>query len=100
MYKIDNFLNNDDIDVTYKMGAFRVAEYKRDLSVTKETAQREYFASQMGVRLKQLVCDLKQGPVTVQAGSMQWMIGDVNASSGIKGVGDFIGKSLRSTVTK
>lgn len=100
MYKIDNFLNNDDIDVTYKMGAFRVAEYKRDLSVTKETAQREYFASQMGVRLKQLVCDLKQSPVTVQAGAMQWMIGDVNASSGIKGVGDFIGKSLRSTVTK
>lgn len=100
MYKIDNFLNNDDIDVTYKMGAFRVAEYKRDLSVTKETAQREYFASQMGVRLKQLVCDLKQSPVTVQAGAMQWMIGDVNARSGIKGVGDLIGKSLRSTVTK
>lgn len=100
MYKIENFLNNDDIDVTYQMGAFRVAEYKRDLSVTKETAQREYFASQMGVRLKQLVCDLKQSPVTVQAGAMQWMIGDVNASSGIKGVGDFIGKSLRSTVTK
>lgn len=100
MYSIENFLNNDDIDVTYQMGAFRVAEYKRDLSVSKESAQREYFASQMGVRLKQLICDLKESPVTIQSGAMQWMLGEVNAKSGIKGVGDLIGKSLRSTVTK
>lgn len=100
MYSIENFLNNDDIDVTYQLGAFRVAEYRRDLSVSKETAQREYFASQMGVRLKQLICDLKESPVTIQSGAMQWMLGDVNAKSGIKGVGDLIGKSLRSTVTK
>lgn len=99
MFTIENFLNNDDIDVTYQLGAFRVAEYKRDLSVTKETAQREYFASQMGLRLKQLICDLNVNPVTLQAGAMQWMLGDVNASSGIKGIGDFIGKSLRSSVT-
>lgn len=100
MFYIENFLNNDDIDVTYQLGAFRVAEYKRDLSVTKETAQREYFASQMGLRVKQLICDLKESPVTLQAGSMQWMVGDVEATSGIKGLGDFIGKSLKSSVTK
>lgn len=99
MFSIENFLNNDDIDVSYQLGAFRVAEYKRDLSVTKETAQSEYYASQMGLRLKQLICDLNVNPVTLQAGAMQWMLGDVNASSGIKGIGDFIGKSLRSSVT-
>lgn len=100
MFHIENFLNNDDIDVTYQMGAFRVAEYNRDLSVTKQTAQKEYFASQMGLRVKQLICDLNESPVTLQAGAMQWMVGDVEATSGIKGLGDFIGKSIKSSVTK
>src|SRR5690625_7485893 len=31
---------------------------------------------------------------------MQWMEGDVHATTGIKGVGDFIGKSFRGSVTK
>lgn len=99
MFKINNFIDNDDIMITDENGAFRVAEYKRDLSVTKETAQKEYFAAKMGVRLKQLVCDLSQSPVTLQQGAMQWMVGDVNAGTGIKGVGDFFSKSLRSSVT-
>ena len=30
---------------------------------------------------------------------MQWTIGDVNATTGLKGVGDFIGKVARSKVT-
>ena len=99
MFKINNFLDNDDILITDQMGSLKVAEYKRDLSVTKETAQKEYFAAQMGVRLKQLICDLSQSPVTLQQGAMQWMVGDVNAGTGIKGVGDFFSKSLRSSVT-
>ena len=89
MYRIHNFLDNDDIIVTDEQGAFKVVEYKRDLSVTKSTAQNEYFASQMGVRLKQLVCDLSTSSVVLQQGSMQWMAGDVNASTGIKSAGDF-----------
>lgn len=100
MFKINNFLDNDDILITQELGSFKVAEYKRDLSVTRETAQKEYFAAQMGVRLKQLVCDLSLGSVTLQQGAMQWMVGDVNAGTGIKGVGDFLNKSLRSSVTK
>ena len=30
---------------------------------------------------------------------MQWTVGSVNATTGIKGVGDFIGKALRGGVT-
>jgi len=30
---------------------------------------------------------------------MQWMVGDVNATTGVKGVGDFFGKALRGSVT-
>src|SRR5690625_3176484 len=54
----------------------------------------------MNVRRRQLVCDVNQSNITVQAGSMQWMAGDVHATTGIKGVGDFIGKSFRGSVTK
>lgn len=99
MFKINNFLDNDDILITQQLGAFKVAEYKRDLSVTKESAQREYFAGEMGVRLKQLICDLKISPVILQKGAMQWLVGDVKASTGIKGIGDFIGKGIMSKVT-
>ena len=30
---------------------------------------------------------------------MQWMVGDVNATTGVKGIGDFFGKALRGSVT-
>ena len=30
---------------------------------------------------------------------MQWMVGDVNATTGVKGVGDFLGKAVRGKVT-
>jgi uncharacterized protein (AIM24 family) len=54
----------------------------------------------MNVRRRQVVCELSKSPVTVQAGAMQWSVGDVNATTGVKGVGDFFGKALRGAVTK
>ena len=38
-------------------------------------------------------------PVTIQAGAMQWMLGNVNATTGIKGVGDLFGKAVRGKVS-
>ena len=58
-----------------------------------------YYCAQMTVRKRQVVCDLKEAPVTIQAGAMQWMLGNVNATTGIKGVGDLFGKALRGSVT-
>ena len=37
--------------------------------------------------------------ITLQAGAMQWTVGDVKATTGVKGVGDFFSKSLRGSVT-
>lgn len=99
MYQIKNFMSNDDVKVIDSLGAFSVVEYKRDLSVKPETAMREYYSSQMNVRRKQVVCDLSKADVTIQAGAMQWMVGDVKATTGIKGVGDFFGKAMRGSVT-
>ena len=99
MYQIRNFLENDDVKVIDSKGAFSVVEYQKDLSVMPETAMMAYYASQMNVRKRQVVCDIAKSNVTVQAGAMQWMVGDVRATTGLKGVGDLFGKAMRGSVT-
>lgn len=99
MYQIRNFLDNDDIRIVEAKGAFTVAEYLRDLSVSPDNAVTAYYSSKMNVRKRQVVCDLSKSNVTVQAGAMQWTVGDVNATTGIKGVGDLFGKAVRGKVT-
>jgi len=99
MYAINNFLNNDDIRILDSMGAFTVIEYQRDLSVTPGSAQLAYYCNEMNVRKRQVVCDLSKSSLTVQAGAMQWTVGNVNATTGVKGVGDLFSKALRGSVT-
>lgn len=99
MYQIKNYFDNDDVKIIDSMGAFTVVEYQRDLSVTPETAMGAYFSNRMNVRKKQVVCDISKSNITLQAGAMQWMVGDVKATTGIKGVGDFFGKAMRGSVT-
>lgn len=98
-YQIKNMFDNDDVQVTKVLNGFSVLEYKRDLSVTPENAEMAYFSSQMHVRKKQLICDISQGPVTLQPGAMQMMVGDVRATTGLKGATDFIKKSFRGMAT-
>ena len=99
MFQVSNFEANDDVTTLSQLGAFKVIEWKRDLSVTPETAATAWFSSEMNVRRRQVVCDLSPAPVTVQAGAMQWMVGDVELTSGVKGAGDFLGKMVRGAVT-
>ena len=99
MYQINNFFNNDDVKMKESLGAFSVVEYQRDLSVMPENAMSAYYASKMNVRKRQVVCDIAKSNVTVQAGAMQWMVGDVRATTGLKGVGDLLGKAVRGSVT-
>ncbi|MGN0136274.1 AIM24 family protein [Anaerotignum sp.] len=99
MYQIKNFTANDDIRVLDTLGPFTVIEYLRDLSVTPLNAQATYFANKMNIRKRQVICDLSKANVTIQAGAMQWMVGNVNATTGIKGVGDLFGKAMRGKVT-
>lgn len=101
MHTIKNFLDNDDIKLIAQKGPFQVVEYQRDLSITPNTAITAYFCSKMNVRKRQVLCQLtKEGAgITVQAGTMQWMLGSVGATTGIKGVGDLFGKAVRGKVT-
>ena len=99
MFHISNFTNNDDINVLDSMGPFTVIEYARDLSVAPTNAMAAYFCNAMNVRKRQVMCDLSKANVTVQSGAMQWMVGNVKATTGIKGVGDLLGKAVRGKVT-
>jgi uncharacterized protein (AIM24 family) len=99
MYAVNNLFNNDDIRILDTKGPFSVIEYIRDLSVSPSTAQTAYYCNAMNVRKRQVVCDLSKAGLTVQAGAMQWCVGNVNASTGVKSVGDLFGKALRGSVT-
>ena len=99
MYEISNFQNNDDVKTLTSMGPFTVIEYQRDLSVLPGDAQMAYYCNAMNVRKRQVICDLSKANITLQAGAMQWMLGNVNATTGIKGVGDLFGKAVRGRVT-
>ena len=95
MFQISNFTDNDDIRVLSSLGPFTVIEYVRDLSVMPGNAETAYFCNAMNVRKRQVICDISKANVTVQAGAMQWMVGNVHATTGLKGVGDLFGKAVR-----
>ena len=97
MFAIKNFVDNDDVRVLGSMGPFTVVEYLKDLSVTPSTAMTAYYCNEMNVRKRQVICDLSKANITLQAGAMQWMAGNVNATTGLKGV--FFGKAVRGKVT-
>lgn len=99
MFRVSNFTNNDDVKVLSELGPFTVIEYQRDLSVMPTDAASAYFNAAMNVRKRQVLCDLSKANVTIQAGAMQWMAGNVSATTGIKGVGDLFGKAVRGKVT-
>ena len=99
MFQIRNFTDNDDVRIIDRLGAFEVVEYQRDLSVRPHSAITAYYSAEMNIRKRQLVCHLDRAPVTVQAGSMQWMAGDVSATTGLKGVGDLLSKAVRGKAT-
>lgn len=100
MIRINGLFNDDDHIITEQKGCFSIVEHTRDFTVTPEQAMREYYMSKMDVRKKQVlaVMDGTKGVIT-QAGAMQWMAGDVSATTGIKGAGDLFGKLVKGAVT-
>ena len=94
-------LENNERKYVSSLGNFHVLEYQSDASVAPENARNEYFMSTMGVRRRQIVIELNgKESAIIQAGSMQWMAGHVKATTGIKGVGDFVGKMVKGAITK
>ena len=96
--EIRNF-TNDDRKIVKQMGNFSILEYVRDLSVSPYNATAQYFMSQMNVRRRQVVAKLNGNSITLQAGALQWMTGNIKVETNVKGAGDFIGKMFKGAVT-
>ena len=94
-------LENNNRKIIRTINNFHVLEYVQDASVSPMNAIDEYFMSKMNVRRRQVVIDISRDhSVVIQAGAMQWMGGNVQATSGVKGLGDLFGKAIKGAVTK
>ncbi len=100
MYSIKNLLNNDDIRTIDQKEGMRVIEYMKDLSVMPSTAMLAYYCTEMNVRKRQLIINIDDTEYTISSGAMQWTVGNVVAVADVKGVGDFLGKAIKGSVTK
>ena len=89
-------LENENRKFTKSIENFHVMEYLQDSSVSPMTAMEEYYMSKMNVRRRQVVIELdKEHSAIIQSGAMQWMGGHVQATAGIKGIGDLFGKAIK-----
>lgn len=94
-------LQNENRKFVKTIDNFHILEYVQDASVSPMNAENEYFMSKMNVRRRQIVIDIsKNHSAVIQAGAMQWMGGNVQATTGVKGIGDLFGKALKGAVTK
>lgn len=98
--RIENF-QNENRKFVKSVRNFHVLEYSQDASVSPMNAMNEYFMSKMNVKRRQVVIDIDSNhSAIIQAGAMQWMAGNVQATSGVKGIGDLFGKAIKGAVTK
>jgi uncharacterized protein (AIM24 family) len=94
-------LQNENRKFVKTIDNFHVLEYTRDASVSPMNAIDEYFMSKMNVRRRQVVIELdKEHSAVIQSGGMQWMGGNVQATTGVKGIGDLVGKAIKGAMTK
>lgn len=94
-----SYSNNQNIVVKSELGGMQVLEYARDMSVSPFNAKVEYYSAKMNVNKRQVLLNLNGNGYTVQAGAMQWISGNVQMSTGVKGVGNFLGKMVSGAVT-
>lgn len=98
MYQVNNLFDNANMVCTAQMGQFSVFEHQKDMSVNSYNAENAYFSAEMNVRRRQVFVNLQNTGCLVQAGAMQWTLGNVSMKSGVT-AGNFLGKALGAAVT-
>lgn len=90
----------DNRKVISELGCFKVIEHQKDLSVTRASAQNEYFSSQMNVRRRQIEITLDgSNTAKTQAGAMQMIIGNVEMATGVNSAKGFLGSMVKAVAT-
>lgn len=98
MFQLNNFYDNNNMKCIGQLGQYKIFEHERDLSVSPYSAEEAYFSSAMNVRRRQVLVELNNSSCTVQAGAMQWTLGNVSMTSGVK-ASNFLGKAIGAAVT-
>lgn len=79
---------------------FQILQYKQDLSVMPWDAVSKYFMAKMNCKQRMVLVRMTgQRTWTLSAGAMNWMGGNIQATTGIKGAGDLLGKMVKGKVT-
>lgn len=99
MFRTNLNVSTETRKIIAKKGCFSLIEYEKDFSVTPGSAVVAYYASEMNFHRRQVVAELDNSGIILQAREMQMMMGRVEASSDVKGVGDLFKKMIGSTVT-
>jgi uncharacterized protein (AIM24 family) len=99
-FTINNLKDNPNVVIKEQLGGFSVIEYKEDLSSTSMLeAQANFFMSKSNMRNKQLMIELTNSEVMLSAGAMQYMIGNIEMTSGVNGVGGLRRNIISSAAT-
>lgn len=98
MFQLNNFYDNNNMKCIGQLGQYKIFEHERDLSVSPYSAEEAYFSAAMNVRRRQVLVELNNSSCTVQAGAMQWTLGNVSMTSGVK-ASNFLGKAIGTAVT-
>lgn len=85
--------------ITEQKGAFSLLQYNKDSHSAAVNPAAAYYNSKMGVRKKQVIVTLNNTGVILQAGAMQMMLGEINAETNVKGVGDALMKAFAGRAT-
>ena len=98
--RVNNFIGqNKNLRIIEQGGCFVIFEHIQDLSVAPSEARTKYYMSQMNCRVRQVVIRMNGNAIRLKPGEMQFMTGAIEQTSGVQGVGDFVGKMFKSKMT-
>lgn len=99
MISINNFFNNPNIKLIAQEGNTKVMEYEKDYTMNPMAAETLFYCDKMGVKRRQVAIELRNSGCVLSSGAMQWTLGNVQAQTDVKGVGDLFGKAIKGSVT-
>jgi uncharacterized protein (AIM24 family) len=98
-FKIGNLTDNSNVVIKEKLGPFSVLEYKEDLSnTTFADAQANFYMSKSNMRKRQVMIELN-GEIMMSAGAMQYYVGSIEMTTGVKGAAGLFRNLVSGAVT-
>ena len=99
MINLDTFTGSTARQITEQKGNFSLLQYNRVSGFAAMHPETAYYYSKQGIKKKQVIIELNNSGAILQAGAMQMMLGNVEAQTNVKGVGDMFMKALSAKAT-